>query len=286
MAIWKRRLKLDDLHWTLLFFLCCSSALIHAENLDQTSSKRGSLLKFIFTGEDGSFAQLSDWPLTTGPSSINWTLSLDFRTNISSGILLFASATTGTANTYAGQSHSTFLQLRLIASQLELSIKTPDHVESKQQHHSDKKGSITPPENNVPESFQHMVLKVGTHLNNNRWHTILARKISNIIELCLQTIGDISNEEICESITLASTDNIFRTIAGESIRVFLGGLPLNYSTHFSVLATLLLFSNRASEEKSVMWNILDQESSEEQWSVKAKRWSQNGCRRCVNKVRG
>ncbi|GAV00675.1 hypothetical protein RvY_11493 [Ramazzottius varieornatus] len=236
MAIWKRRLKLDDLYRALLFSVYCSSALIHAENLDQTSSKRESLLKFIFSGEDGSFAQLSDWPLTTGPSSINWTLSLDFRTNISSGVLLYASATRGTANTYAGQSHSTFLQLRLIASQLELSIKTADHVESKQHHHSHKKGSITPPENNVPESFQNIVLKVGIHLNNNQWHTILARKKTNIIELCLQTIGDISSEDVCESTTMASTDNIFRTNSGEHLRVFLGGLPLNYSTHFSVLA--------------------------------------------------
>ena len=236
MAIWKRRLKLSILYWNILFLLHVSWLIgIQAENSEQKSPRSGGLLKLTFGGEKGSFAQLSDWPLASSPSNINWTLSLDFRTNISSGILLYASSTTGVLNTYAGQSHSAFLQLRLIASQLELSIKTPDvdHVEDKQVHHHSHKKAL---EKNVAASLQHIVMKLGTQLNNNQWHTVLIRKVSNTIEVCIQSITVIRSEEICQSTTLSSAESIYRNNAGENIRVFLGGLPLNYSTHFSVLA--------------------------------------------------
>jgi hypothetical protein len=160
-------------------------------------------------GSEGSFAQITDWhPTFLSPA--NWSLSLDFRTNMSSGILLYAD----------DNSKRAFIQLRLISSQLECRIQTPLHNPGNQ--------SINGPLPAASGSL-HSVVRLGRDLNDNQWHTVLLDKLANVVTVRLQST--FRGDEVKERIALSSG----RMLDGPT-KVFLGGLPANLSTHFSQLA--------------------------------------------------
>ncbi|OQV20654.1 Neurexin-1 [Hypsibius exemplaris] len=224
MERWKRRLMERPPLLLLLYF----PLLI----LGQPPRSHDFLLKLNATA--GSFVQLSDWHPTTyhHSSSSNWTLSLDFRTNISSGLLLYADDHTKRA----------FLHLRLQSSQLECRLQTPSAADQ-----SINAAGLTGDAQSV---------RVGHDLNDNQWHTVVINKRANVVVVRLQTSSQ--GEEVRERLTLPASGKTF----DGPVKMFVGGLPGDYSVHFNELAApSVVFEPRFNGMiKSVFYNTENRES--------------------------
>ena len=235
MEIWKRRLMQQPPeafnNLRLVILLLIQFSLQIASPISGQSSRRPSNFLLHLNGSEGSFVQLSDWrptPLTQQhhhqSTANNWTLSLDFRTNITSGVLLYVD----------DNSKRSFIQLRLVSSQLEMRLQTPQPL-----FITTTNQSINAQD--AQSNSVHSIARLGRDLRDNQWHTVLIDKVVNVLTIRVQSIG--RGEEVRERISLPSSGRFF----DGPVKVFIGGLPDDFSGHFAELASpSVVFEKRFS----------------------------------------